>query len=159
MPAYAVALIRETRFNPEIKPYLEGIDATLAPFSGKYLVHGGPYMPLEGAWAGDMVVIEFPSMEQAQGWYDSAAYKAIRPFRCIKERISLGSDSRSLCSSVFTIKVHLLKFRPVEVRERFPTLPATLQQAFRLSLSRQQLIWPISRRPLPVLRSRCNERE
>jgi uncharacterized protein (DUF1330 family) len=81
MPAYAVALIRETRFDPEIKQYLEGIDATLAPFSGKYLVHGGPYIPLEGGWTGDMVVIEFPSMEHAQGWYDSAAYKAIRPLR------------------------------------------------------------------------------
>ncbi|MDQ7727614.1 DUF1330 domain-containing protein [Halomonas sp. SpR8] len=83
MSAYAVALIRETRFDPEIKQYLEGIDATLTPFSGKYLIHGGPYIPLEGAWAGDMVVIEFPTMEQAQAWYGSAAYKEIRPFRTL----------------------------------------------------------------------------
>lgn len=58
MTAYAVAVIRETRFGPEIKEYLQRIDATLAPFSGKYLVHGGPCMPLEGAWSGDLVVIE-----------------------------------------------------------------------------------------------------
>jgi uncharacterized protein (DUF1330 family) len=81
MPAYAVAVIRETRFGEEIKEYLRRIDDTLAPFSGKYRIHGGPYQPLEGAWSGDLVVIEFPSMAQAQAWYDSDAYQAIRPLR------------------------------------------------------------------------------
>ncbi|WP_375058262.1 DUF1330 domain-containing protein [Zobellella sp. DQSA1] len=81
MTAYAIAVIRETRFGPEIKEYLQSIDATLASFSGKYLVHGGPYVPLEGSWSGDLVVIEFPSMEQAKGWYESDAYGAIRPLR------------------------------------------------------------------------------
>ncbi len=81
MTAYAVAMVRETRFGPEIKEYLQRIDETLAPFSGKYRVHGGPYQPLEGSWSGDLVVIEFPSMEMAKSWYESAAYKAIRPFR------------------------------------------------------------------------------
>jgi uncharacterized protein (DUF1330 family) len=81
MTAYAVALVRETRFGPEVKEYLQRIDETLAPFSGKYRVHGGPYHPLEGSWSGDLVIIEFPSMEMAQSWYDSDAYQAIRPFR------------------------------------------------------------------------------
>ena len=43
MTAYAVAVIRETRFNDEVVEYLRGIDETLAPFFGKYIVHGGPY--------------------------------------------------------------------------------------------------------------------
>ncbi len=81
MTAYAVAVIRETRFGEEIRQYLQRIDNTLAPFSGKYRVHGGPYQPLEGSWSGDLVVIEFPSMEHAKGWYDSDAYKAIRQLR------------------------------------------------------------------------------
>lgn len=81
MTAYAVAIIRETRFGPEIKEYLQRIDETLAPFSGKYRVHGGPYLPLEGAWSADLVLIEFPSIEMAKGWYDSEAYRAIRPLR------------------------------------------------------------------------------
>lgn len=81
MAAYAVALIRATRFGDEIKEYLQRIDATLAPFSGKYRVHGGPYQPLEGAWSGDLVIIEFPSMEHAQTWYESESYKAIRHLR------------------------------------------------------------------------------
>lgn len=81
MAAYAVAVIRETRFGPEIQEYLHRIDEALAPFSGKYRVHGGPYQPLEGSWAGDLVIIEFPTMELAKSWYDSAAYKAIRSLR------------------------------------------------------------------------------
>jgi len=81
MTAYAVAVVRETRFGPEIEEYLQKIDATLAPFSGKYLIHGGPYVPLEGSWSGDLVVIEFPSMEHAKGWYSSTAYGAIRALR------------------------------------------------------------------------------
>ena len=81
MTAYAVAVIRETRFGDAIMEYLQRIDETLAPFSGKYRIHGGPYQPLEGAWSGDLVVIEFPSMEHAQGWYASDAYSAIRPLR------------------------------------------------------------------------------
>lgn len=81
MTAYAVAVVRETRFGPEIKEYLQRIDATLAPYSGRYRVHGGPYHPLEGAWSSDLVIIEFPSMEQAKAWYDSDAYAAIRPLR------------------------------------------------------------------------------
>lgn len=81
MTAYAVAMIRETRFNDEVAEYLRRIDDTLAPFSGRYLIHGGPYQPLEGALAGDLVVIEFPSMEAARDWYGSDAYSAIRALR------------------------------------------------------------------------------
>lgn len=81
MTAYAVAVIRETRFNDEVVEYLRGIDETLVPFSGKYVIHGGPYQPLEGSWSGDLVVIEFPSMDNAQAWYQSDAYSAIRALR------------------------------------------------------------------------------
>lgn len=80
-PAYAVAVVRETRFGEAIKTYLEKIDDTLQPFSGKFLVHGGPYEPLEGAWRADLVIIQFPSMEMARGWYHSDAYQAIRSLR------------------------------------------------------------------------------
>lgn len=81
MTAYAIAIIEETRFGKDIEEYLRGIDATLAPYAGKYRVHGGPYQPLEGAWSGDIVIIEFPSMEMAKAWYASPAYEAIRPLR------------------------------------------------------------------------------
>lgn len=81
MSAYAAAIIRETRFGPEIKEYLERIDETLRPYSGRYRVHGGPYYPLEGEWSGDLIIIEFPSLEQASLWYNSPTYQAIKPLR------------------------------------------------------------------------------
>src|SRR3546814_20106362 len=34
-----------------------------------------------GSWSGDLVVIVFASMEQAQAWYHSEAYGAIRKLR------------------------------------------------------------------------------
>jgi len=81
MSAYAVAIVRKTRFGPEVKEYLEKIDETLRPYSGTFRVHGGPYHPLEGAWSGDLIIIEFPSLAQAKAWYSSAAYQAIKPLR------------------------------------------------------------------------------
>lgn len=81
MSAYAVAFIRETTFNDEIAEYLRRIDNTLEPFSGRYMIHGGPYKPLEGDWSGDLVMIEFPSMAQAEAWYNSDAYAGIRSLR------------------------------------------------------------------------------
>jgi len=37
---------------------------------------------LEGAWHGDRtVLLEFPSVEAAHAWYDSAAYQAAAPLR------------------------------------------------------------------------------
>ena len=41
MAAYAVAHIRQVRIGPAIEKYMRNIDATLAPFGGRFLVHGG----------------------------------------------------------------------------------------------------------------------
>jgi len=81
MSAYAVAIIKETNFNDEIRAYLEQIDATLKPYSGRYIIHGGPYQQLEGESMGDLVVVEFPDLKHASDWYNSPAYQAIKPLR------------------------------------------------------------------------------
>jgi uncharacterized protein (DUF1330 family) len=60
--------------------YLEAVEATVAPFGGKWLAQG-PVDVVEGAWPGSVVLMEFPSREAATKWYDSAAYAAIRPLR------------------------------------------------------------------------------
>ena len=39
--AYAVAILHEVELGPEIVTYLERIDATLAPFGGRFIIHGG----------------------------------------------------------------------------------------------------------------------
>jgi uncharacterized protein (DUF1330 family) len=81
MPTFAIARIENVVMGPEIVAYLERIDATLAPFEGRFVVHGGPYDRLEGHWSGDVVIIAFPDRERARAWYDSPAYRAILPLR------------------------------------------------------------------------------
>ena len=86
MPAYAVAQLHDVVMGPEIVEYLRKIDATLAPFRGRFLVHGGPMERLEGAWSGDLIVIEFPDKDSARSWYASPAYRRILPLRTENSR-------------------------------------------------------------------------
>jgi uncharacterized protein (DUF1330 family) len=77
MAAYALAHVRQVTMGPEIVAYLEGIDATLAPFGGHFLVHGDVPEILEGRWTGHVIIIEFPDISAARAWYQSPAYQAI----------------------------------------------------------------------------------
>lgn len=81
MSAYAVAHLRDINKGPDIVEYLQKIDETLAPFDGRFLVHGGAKTVLEGDWPGSLVVIAFPDRERATSWYESSAYQAILPLR------------------------------------------------------------------------------
>ena len=81
MPAYAVAHMRRVTMGPPIVEYLERIDATLAPFGGQFIVHGGDFESLEGSWPGNLIVIEFPDRARARAWYDSDDYRAIVTLR------------------------------------------------------------------------------
>ncbi len=81
MTAFAVARLTDVRMGPEIVAYLRQIDATLAPFEGKFIIHGGPKIELEGTWPDDLIVIAFPSLAATRAWYDSPAYRKILPLR------------------------------------------------------------------------------
>lgn len=81
MTAYALAYLRNVDFGDAIIDYLQRIDATLAPYSGRFLVHGGNVTAAEGEWDGDIVIIEFPDRASAEGWYQSPEYQAILPLR------------------------------------------------------------------------------
>jgi uncharacterized protein (DUF1330 family) len=81
MTTYAVAHLRTVEMGPAIVEYLQRIDATLAPFEGRFVVHGDQPEVLEGEFPGHLVVIGFPTREQARGWYDSPAYREILPLR------------------------------------------------------------------------------
>jgi uncharacterized protein (DUF1330 family) len=81
MPAYAVAHLRHVTMGPEIVEYLQRIDATLEPFGGHFLIHGGPVDALEGDWSGDLIVIAFKDRETAHAWYASPGYHAILRMR------------------------------------------------------------------------------
>jgi uncharacterized protein (DUF1330 family) len=67
--------------GPPIVEYLERIDATLAPYDGHFIIHGGRPELLEGTSPGTLVVIEFPDRAAAEAWYQSPAYQAILRLR------------------------------------------------------------------------------
>lgn len=86
MTAYAIAHLRDVEVGPEIVEYLERIDATLTPFGGEFLVHGTPPIVREGDGEGDIVIIGFPDLASAQGWYDSDAYRPLVSLRAGNSR-------------------------------------------------------------------------
>lgn len=81
MTTYAVANLHKVNLGPAIVGYLEKFDATLAPFGGRYIIHGGRKTVLEGNWAGDIIVVAFPDRAAAEAWYNSPAYQAIMKLR------------------------------------------------------------------------------
>ena len=81
MKAYVIANINVT--NPDrYKDYVKLTPGTIAPFGGRFIARGGRSEKLEGETpANRMVVLEFPSYEQAKAWYDSAEYRAAMAIR------------------------------------------------------------------------------
>ncbi|MGW4039619.1 DUF1330 domain-containing protein [Streptomyces sp. NPDC004778] len=83
MTAYAIAHLRpaDGPVADEVLDYIERIQATFEPYGGRFLVHGGEAEVVEGAWPGAVVVVGFPGVAEARGWYASPAYQEILPLR------------------------------------------------------------------------------
>jgi uncharacterized protein (DUF1330 family) len=64
-----------------IRPYSAAVESTFRAYGGRYVVRGGQVTSLEGAPTQRIIMIAFPSMERAQAWYNSEAYRALRPIR------------------------------------------------------------------------------
>lgn len=60
--------------------YLERVEATVAPYGGKWLAQGQADV-VEGAWPGSVVLMEFPDRNAAEAWYKSSDYQSILPLR------------------------------------------------------------------------------
>ena len=62
--------------------YRRAVPPTVSPFGGKFIVRGGNFTSLEGKWPHPrLVIIEFPSRDAAEGWYNSPAYQEIISLR------------------------------------------------------------------------------
>jgi uncharacterized protein (DUF1330 family) len=79
--------------------YLERIEATLAPYDGHFIVHGGPAETLEGNDPGAVIVIEFPDRSHAQDWYTSPAYREILPLRTENATSKCSSSTESVATT------------------------------------------------------------
>lgn len=76
MPSYLIAYYKVT--NPEgYSAYLAEVGATIASHQGKVLVAGPGSTPIEGNPEPVTIVLQFPSRNALQGWYDSPEYQAI----------------------------------------------------------------------------------
>ncbi len=81
MAAYLIAQIGEVRDPAAMNEYRAKIGATLEKYGGKFLVRGGQCHPVEGNWQPRLVIIEFPSVEQAHAWHDCAEYAPLVEIR------------------------------------------------------------------------------
>ena len=74
MSAYVIAEIEVT--DPAgYEDYRRQVLAVVTKYGGKFLVRGGNVKSKEGGWTPKrLVVLEFPSMAQAEKFYDSAEY-------------------------------------------------------------------------------------
>jgi uncharacterized protein (DUF1330 family) len=62
--------------------YRSQVLATLLPFGGELVFRGEQVQSFSGVNPHpDIVVIRFPSLDDAQGWHASAAYQALIPLR------------------------------------------------------------------------------
>ena len=106
MPAYAVAHMHQVTMGQPIVEYLQRIDATLTPFGGRFIVHGGEVEVLEGSWPGHLIVIEFPDRGRADAWYNSDAYQEIVALRTDNSRSDViladGVSSEHRATDVLT---------------------------------------------------------
>lgn len=80
-PAYFIIDVKIN--DPEgIKPYQAKVAETYAAYGGKPLVAGGKVELLEGRAPHSIIVmLQFPSMEQAHAWHESPQYQAILGYR------------------------------------------------------------------------------
>lgn len=82
MAAYCYFDIIKVHDENAMQEYRENVLATVDRFGGRYVVIGGPFSLKEGSNAPTFpVMIEFPDMEQAERWYNSADYARLKSLR------------------------------------------------------------------------------
>lgn len=89
MPAYLINDMEVT--DPaRLEEYKKLSPATVAQYGGRFLARGGRTEALEGNWSPRrLVLLEFPSMEQARAWIDSPEYGPARRLRQLSARSNI----------------------------------------------------------------------
>jgi uncharacterized protein (DUF1330 family) len=92
MPAYLISEVSEVLDAAKMAEYRTLAQAAIERYGGRYIVRGGGWQAIEGEWALErVVVVEFPTVEQAKAWYHSPEYaKALEISRvALKRRMLL----------------------------------------------------------------------
>ena len=81
MTAYVIVDI-EVSAPEGYKEYVKLAPEAVKLYGGKYIARGGQNETLEGEWqAKRLVILEFPSVEQAKNWLNSSEYAPARALR------------------------------------------------------------------------------
>ena len=81
MAAYILVQI-EVQDPATYENYKKLVPPSIAAYGGRFIVRGGKTETLEGTWSpARLVVVEFPSVEQAKKWWSSAEYAEAKALR------------------------------------------------------------------------------
>jgi uncharacterized protein (DUF1330 family) len=81
MSAYIISDV-SIRDEEAMRIYRSRAAASIAQYGGRYLARGGAISPLEGDWTPrTIIIVEFPSADQARTWYASPEYASVLEMR------------------------------------------------------------------------------
>jgi uncharacterized protein (DUF1330 family) len=99
MTAYLISEYLEILDQAAMAEYRRQVTATLEAYGGRHIARGGQgvpgapggqTVPLEGDWDPmRLTIIEFPSLDHAQQWYASDAYRDLKALRQGASRIRM----------------------------------------------------------------------
>jgi uncharacterized protein (DUF1330 family) len=82
MAAYVIAAVTDAWDQEKLAEYRERNTGAVAQHGGRFVARGGAHVTLEGDWDPKrIVIIEFPDVDAARGWYESEAYAPLRELR------------------------------------------------------------------------------
>jgi uncharacterized protein (DUF1330 family) len=81
MAAYVVVEV-EVQDKDRYETYKRMVPPSLAAYGGRFIARGGEVETLEGEWSPmRLVILEFPSVEQAKAWWSSEEYAEAKALR------------------------------------------------------------------------------
>ena len=75
MKGYVVCVYKNIANDEKLKEYAVKAKAAVEKFKGKFLIRGGKFTSNEGEQSPRTVVIEFPSYDKANTFYNSKEYQ------------------------------------------------------------------------------------
>jgi uncharacterized protein (DUF1330 family) len=81
MAAYVVVQV-DIKDPVRYEAYKKMVPPSFEKYGGRFVVRGGKTQTLEGTWAPQrFVIVEFPSIEQANAWWASPEYAEAKALR------------------------------------------------------------------------------
>ena len=81
MAAYLIFDV-DIRDMARYQDFMAGVKPALEAAGARYLVRGGPHKVYEGEWSPRrLVLLEFPSAEAAEAFYNGPVYRSLKAIR------------------------------------------------------------------------------